>query len=99
MPAYVISDATFRDAAAIEVYRRQAAASIARHGGRYLVRGGSVEVLEGSWAPRAIIIVEFPDMAAARAWYASPDYAQALAIRDQALSRHLILVDGAAAQV
>jgi uncharacterized protein (DUF1330 family) len=62
MPAYVISDVALRDPAAAETYRARAAASIARYGGRYLVRGGTVEVLEGDWAPRAVVIAEFPDM-------------------------------------
>jgi uncharacterized protein (DUF1330 family) len=96
MPAYVISDVTIRDAKAIEIYRTRAAASIAHHGGRYLVRGGAIEVLEGEWRPRAIIVVEFPDMDSARSWFRSPEYAQALEVRDRALNRNLILVEGVA---
>ena len=94
MPAYVISDLTARDAEAFEAYRTRAAASIAHYGGRYLVRGGPIERLEGDWSPRAIVIVEFPDLERARAWYRSPEYALALDVRDQALGRNLILVDG-----
>lgn len=94
MPAYLISDVTAKDPEAFQAYRDRAAASIARHGGRYLVRGGPIEPLEGDWAPRAIVIVEFPDRGRARAWYRSPEYAAALAVRDKALSRNLILVDG-----
>lgn len=93
MPAYLISDVTAKDAAAFETYRTRAAASIARYGGRYLVRGGPIEALEGQWTPRTIV-VEFPTVDQARLWYRSPEYAQALAVRDEALSRHLILVDG-----
>ncbi len=99
MPAYIISDVTIRDRAAIDIYRERAAASIKKHGGRYLVRGGEIEVLEGEWRPRMIIIAEFPDTDRARAWYRSPDYAAALEVRDQALSRNLILVDGIAPDV
>ena len=94
MPAYVISDVTLRDPNAVEIYRTRAAASIAQYGGRYLARGGEIEVLEGSWQPRAIIVVEFPDAERARAWYRSPEYASGLEVRDLALSRNLILVDG-----
>ena len=94
MAAYVISDVLVRNSTAIEVYRRLAAASIARYSGRYLVRGGAFEVLEGSWMPRAIILVEFPDIESARAWYRSPAYRAALEVRDQALSRNLLLVEG-----
>jgi uncharacterized protein (DUF1330 family) len=94
MPAYIISDVTVRDAATVEIYRTRAAASIAQHGGRYLVRGGKFEVLEGDWTPRAIVMAEFPDMERARAWYRSAEYASALELRDEALSRNLILVEG-----
>jgi len=96
MPAYVISDLKILDPVAIEAYRTRAAPSIRRHGGRYLVRNGPFEVLEGDWTPRSLVIVEFPDMERARAWYRSADYAAALEVRDQALSRNLILVDGVA---
>jgi uncharacterized protein (DUF1330 family) len=94
MPAYLISDVVVKDAEAFETYRTRAAAAISRYGGRYLVRGGSIEPLEGSWVPRAIIIVEFPNLEQARAWYRSAEYASALAVRDDALGRNLILVDG-----
>ncbi|RJT34962.1 DUF1330 domain-containing protein [Mesorhizobium waimense] len=96
MPAYVVSDVTVRDRDAFEGYRTRAAASIALHGGRYLVRGGAVERLEGNWDPGPLIIVEFPDMERARRWYLSAEYAAALELRDAALSRNLILVEGIA---
>jgi uncharacterized protein (DUF1330 family) len=94
MPAYVISDVTVLNAEAFELYRNRAADSIAKHGGRYLARGGGIEPLEGDWAPRSIIIVEFPDIEQARNWYYSPEYASALQYWDAALTRNLILVDG-----
>ena len=97
MAAYLISDVTVKNAAAFETYRTRAAASIAQHGGRYVVRGGPIEALEGGWTPRTIIVVEFADVDRARAWYRSPEYAEALVVRDQALSRNLILVDGISA--
>lgn len=56
-------------------------------------------MLEGNWTPRTIVIAEFPDIERARAWYRSPEYASALAVRDEALSRNLILVDGIAPQI
>lgn len=94
MPVYLISDVTVRDPAAFETYRARAAASIQAFGGRYLVRGGELRVLEGQHHPSALVIVEFPDAATAKLWYASPEYAAALEVRDQALERSLILVDG-----
>ena len=94
MPAYLISDVLVRDPDAFEVYRNRAARSIEAHGGRYLVRGGKIEVLEGQRHPSTLIVVEFPSLEAARQWYASAEYAEALEVRDRALARNLILVDG-----
>ncbi|MBB4568039.1 DUF1330 domain-containing protein [Rhizobium leucaenae] len=96
MAAYLVSEVTPRDADAFQTYRTKAAASIAQYGGRYLARGGDVDTLEGSWKPRTIIIVEFPDVETARRWYSSSEYA-ALAVQNQALERNLILVDGISA--
>lgn len=93
MTAYVISRVTMKPGPAFEAYRRLAAASIARHGGRYLARGGAITVLEGEWRAGAILVA-FPSMEAARAWYSSPDYAEALAHRDDAVERDLIVVEG-----
>jgi uncharacterized protein (DUF1330 family) len=95
MSAYVISDVEFLDAALVETYRSLAQASIAKYGGRYLARGGAVESVEGEWTPQRIVIVEFPTMARAREWYRSAEYAEALTVRQTALKRNLIFVDGA----
>ena len=93
MTAFVVSRVRLKPGPALEEYRRLAAQSIERHGGRYRVRGGIQQVLEGEWAP-ATIIVEFPTSEAAWAWYASSDYASALQHRDAALDRDLVLVEG-----
>jgi uncharacterized protein (DUF1330 family) len=97
MSAYIISDVSVRDSEAMQIYRTRAAASIAQYGGRYLARGGAVSLLEGDWTPQTIIVVEFPSAEQAQTWYRSPEYASALAMRDEALSRNLILVEGVAA--
>jgi uncharacterized protein (DUF1330 family) len=94
MAAYVISDVEFLDRALVENYRTLAQAAIAKYGGRYLVRGGTIEPVEGDWAPSNVIIVEFPTMARAREWYRSAEYAGALEISRRALRRRLIFVDG-----
>jgi uncharacterized protein (DUF1330 family) len=95
MSAYVISEVEILDDEAGARYRDLAAASIARHGGRYLVRGATPVVPEGEWPdPQRIVVVEFPDMATARVWYASDDYAEALTVRHSALRRRLLFVDG-----
>jgi uncharacterized protein (DUF1330 family) len=94
MAAYLISDITVRDRAAFEIYRTRAADAIHTYGGRYLARLGEVQLLEGSWNPNMIVIVEFPNLERARTWYRSTEYAFALEMHDKALSRNLILVDG-----
>ena len=95
MAAYVISEVEMLDETQGRRYRELAAGSIARHGGRYLVRGAAPVVAEGNWPASArIVIVEFPSMERLRAWYASADYAEALAVRQTALDRRLF-VDGA----
>jgi len=76
-------------------YRELAAASIARYGGRYVVRGAQPEVPEGEWSPaRRVVVVEFPTMEQVHRWYSSPEYAKALAVRRTALHRRLLFVDG-----
>ena len=92
MAAYVISEVEMRDAAGFEAYRTIAAETIAQYGGRYLVRGGAPEVVEGGPPPNAI--VEFPSMARLREWYASVEYAEALKVRGTALERRLMFVEG-----
>lgn len=95
MAAYVISEVEPRDAALMAQYRTLAADSIARHGGRYIVRGGAAELIEGGPPVKTLVIVEFPDMARARDWYGSADYAEALKLRRAgALERRLVFVEG-----
>ena len=94
MAAYLISDVSVQNAEAFQTYRTRAADSIVKYGGKYLARGGEVRALEGTWNPRMIIVVEFPSLEQARTWYCSPEYASALEVRDAALSRNLVLVDG-----
>ena len=94
MPAYVISEVEMRDAADFETYRSIAAETISQYGGRYLIRGGAVSLIEGGPPPKTIIVVEFPTMERLREWYASPEYAEALKVRRTALDRRLIFVEG-----
>jgi uncharacterized protein (DUF1330 family) len=95
MSAYVISEVKILDEEGASRYRTLAEQSIARYGGRYLVRAGAVEALEATWPPdRALIVVEFPSMERAREWYASPEYAEALAVRQVALDRRLLIAEG-----
>ena len=96
MAAYVISEVEPRDPVGWETYRSMAARTIAQYGGRYLVRGGAAEAAEGGPPPKTLIIVEFPSMERLREWYASPEYAEALKVRQTALERRLIFVEGVA---
>lgn len=96
MSAYVIADTEILDSTLGARYRDLAQKSIAQYGGRYIVRGGEVEPVEGDWRPKLFVVVEFPDMARAREWYRSPEYAAALEVRHAALRRRLIFVEGVA---
>lgn len=94
MAAYLLANLTVRDAQKFEAYRQAVPAVIARFGGRYLVRGGAVEAKEGAPGLDRVVILEFPDMAAARAFYDSPDYAPLLALRCAAADGTLAFIEG-----
>jgi uncharacterized protein (DUF1330 family) len=94
MAAYVIADTEIIDPVLGARYRDLAQKSIAQYGGRYVVRGGAVEPVEGDWHPKLFVVVEFPCMTRAREWYNSPEYAAALELRNTALRRRLIFVEG-----
>jgi uncharacterized protein (DUF1330 family) len=94
MPAYVVVEISVHDAETYERYKQLAPPSIAAHGGRYLVRGGTTEALEGSWHPPRFVILEFPTVQQARAWWASPEYAPAKALRQASAQTEMILVEG-----
>ena len=96
MAAYVIVDMTVKDTVKIEEYRRLAGASIAAHGGKFLIRGGGIEILDGDWSPQRVVLIEFPGMEQARRWRSSADYEKAREIRDRAATTRMILVEGAA---
>jgi uncharacterized protein (DUF1330 family) len=97
MAAYVISEVEILDEGQANIYRPIASASIERYGGRYIVRGGAIELIEGERnAKRRLVIVEFPSMQRAHEWYRSPEYAEALRVRSGALERTLTFVEGVA---
>ena len=95
MAAYAISEVEILDPDQTRRYQELAAASIAHYGGRYLVRGARPQVPEGDWPiEERVVLVEFPSMERLREWYASPEYAEALQIRQTALARRLLFVAG-----
>jgi len=81
MPAYILAEIHVTDEAAYAPYRPLAAASIARFGGRFLVRGGKADLLEGAPAPEREVVIEFPDADTARRWYQSEEYQAAPSTR------------------
>lgn len=95
MAAYFIADIQVTDPASYDQYRPLAAASIARFGGRFVVRGGKVDLLEGGPEPERIVVIEFPDTDAARRWYHSVEYQKALKVRQSASRGRVFLVEGA----
>jgi uncharacterized protein (DUF1330 family) len=95
MSALVIIDIEVTDPVLYEDYKRLASASIAAHGGRYLVRGGRSEVLDGTWTPRRLVVLEFESMEKAKAWRGSPEYAEAKKVREGCARSNMIVVEGA----
>jgi uncharacterized protein (DUF1330 family) len=94
MPAYVIYQGEVTDPERYERYKTEAAASIAAAGGRYVVRGGAVDVLEGEPPAGRTVVLEFADMAAARAWYDGARYTEARTLREGAATARMYVVDG-----
>ncbi len=94
MTAYVIAQIDVQDNDAYETYKAMAPAAIEAYGGKYIARGGAMEVLEGeSDLPRTVIL-EFPDMDTARKWYDSPEYMAARKAREGAARACFKLVEG-----
>ena len=96
MPAYVIVQIKIHDAVTYERYKILAPPSISAYGGRYIVRGGQTVTLEGNWEPPRLVVLEFPDLEKARAWWASPEYAEAKALRQSVSDADMIAVEGSA---
>jgi uncharacterized protein (DUF1330 family) len=71
MAAYFIVEIDITDPAGFEDYRKRVPATIERYGGRYLVRGGPLETIEGTWTPKRVVVLEFPSLDQARRWYHS----------------------------
>ncbi|HWA44663.1 MAG TPA: DUF1330 domain-containing protein [Hypericibacter adhaerens] len=94
MAAYVISEIEPQNQALFDRYRALAPAAVAKYQGRYLVRGGTSELIEGGPPPKMLVVIEFPSVALAKAWFDSTDYAEARRIAKDALRRRLIVVEG-----
>ncbi len=94
MVAYVIADVHVTDPEKYETYKQLAPAAIAKHGGRYLARGGHMAALEGNWKPDRVVILEFPSLDQAKAFYASVEYTAARRARGNSARMNMIVVEG-----
>jgi uncharacterized protein (DUF1330 family) len=95
MPAYVIASVTDAwDQKKLVEYRERNTDAVTKHGGRFVARGGRHEVLEGDYTPVRIVVIEFPDLDAARGWYESEDYAPLRELRRSASKTDIVMVEG-----
>ncbi len=94
MAVYIVVNVQVTDPARYTEYREQAPATIARYGGRYLARGGRVDVLEGDWNPQRLVILEFESMERVDEWYNSPEYAPLKQLRGEAAVTEFVVVEG-----
>lgn len=94
MTAYIIADIEVTDPETFAEYRARVPAVIAAHGGRYLARAGETTQIEGNWVPNRVVILEFPDMAAAQGFIDGADYAPLAAIRQKSSKSNIVMVDG-----
>lgn len=98
MPAYIIAETDIHDPDQYEHYKAAVPAALAGHGGRFVVRGGEIAVLEGDWQPTRLVLLEFDDLEAAKRFYASPEYQRARELRVGAANLNMVAVEGVAAQ-
>ena len=94
MSAYIFVEVEVLDQEKYQTYKQMVSPSLAAFGGRYIVRGGAVEILEGSWSPQRVVILEFPSATRAKDWWESIDYAAAKALRQSVARTRMFLVDG-----
>ena len=95
MPAYFVAELDVTNAAAMEAYRAAVPATLAQYGGRFVVRGGATELIEGGPEPKRIVILEFADAAAIKRWYNSPEYQKILPGRLENSTGRAFVVEGA----
>ena len=94
MPAYVFVEIEIHNPELYEEYKQLSPASIAEYQGKFIVRGGKTKVLEGSWQPKRLVLLEFPSFQLADSWWNSEAYTKARALRQQAATTTMIVLDG-----
>jgi uncharacterized protein (DUF1330 family) len=95
MAAYVIAEVTITDPQGFEDYRQMVPATVAQYGGKFVVRGGQMEKLEGSWEPKRLVVIEFDSAERAKQWWISEEYREAKALRQRTAQTNLIVIEGA----
>lgn len=94
MAAYIIVDLEITDAVNYEEYKKLAGATVEKYGGKYIVRGGKCETLEGEWHPKRIVVLQFENMERAKAWLYSPEYSEPRKMRHRTAKARMIVVEG-----
>ena len=94
MPAYIIAEVSIHNPAEYEDYNKLTPGSLKNFQGKFIVRGAKTECLEGDWNPQRIVVLEFPTVELAKAWWASEEYAPAKALRQRTAYTKMLLVDG-----
>jgi len=94
MPAYLIVETDITDPEQYEQYKAASPGAIAAAGGRFLVRGGEMTVLEGDWQPKRLVLIEFDDLETAKRFYESEEYRAAMKLREGAANLNMVAVQG-----
>jgi uncharacterized protein (DUF1330 family) len=95
MAAYIIAEVTITDPQGFEQYRQMVPATVAKYGGKFVVRGGQMEKLEGTWEPKRLVVIEFESAERAKQWWACEDYREAKALRQRTAQTNMIVIEGA----
>jgi uncharacterized protein (DUF1330 family) len=94
MAAYIIVEIEITDPVGYEEYKKQAAATVHKYGGKYIVRGGKTEVLEGAWKPKRIVVLEFPTLERAKEWLNSEEYREPRKMRHRTAKTNMLVIEG-----
>jgi uncharacterized protein (DUF1330 family) len=94
MAGYVVADVEVLDAEAFRQYQAQTPATVRQYGGEFVLLGGAAEAVEGDWRPHRLVVIRFESVAAARAWYQSPEYQAVLPIRLRSARSSVVIVEG-----
>ena len=96
MSAYIVVQVEVTEPAGYDESKKMVPSSLAAYGGKFVVRGGACETLEGSWQPKRLVVLEFPSVVKAKQWWASDEYHDAKALRQRTAKSEMIVVEGAA---